>query len=159
MPLTLYRNGSVYSAADPLATAMLIDGDTVAWIGTEHAAESLADARMKQVDLQGALVTPGFVDSHVHVTETGMALASVDLTHARSLREVLVLVAAARSATAGTLLGHGWDETGWPERRTPTAADLDRAAGGQDVYLSRIDVHSAVVSSSLAARCALHGLD
>ena len=38
MSLTLYRNGSVYSAADPFATAMLVDGDTVAWVGSEHAA-------------------------------------------------------------------------------------------------------------------------
>ncbi len=165
MTPTLYRNGSVYSAADPLATAMLIDQDTVAWVGTEHAAASLADARMKQVDLQGALITPGFVDSHVHVTETGIALDSVDLTHARSLPEALALVAAGRSSAAGDssaagpLLGHGWDETAWPEGQRPTAGALDRAAGGQEVFLSRIDAHSAVVSSSLAARCALPGLD
>jgi predicted amidohydrolase YtcJ len=63
--LTLYRNGSVYSAADPFATAMLVEGDTVAWVGSEHAAASLQDARMTVVDLQGALITPGFVDAHL----------------------------------------------------------------------------------------------
>ena len=51
MSLTLYRNGSVYSAADPFATAMLVDGDTVAWVGSEHAAASLPDSRMRVVDL------------------------------------------------------------------------------------------------------------
>ncbi len=181
MSLTLYRNGSVYSAADPFATAMLVDAGTVAWVGTEHAAASLADQRMHQVDLDGALITPGFVDSHVHVTETGIALASVDLTAARSLAQALALLAAAAAATAsvttgagpaaertsvpaagsgaGPILGHGWDETRWPEGRPPTAAELDRATGGSEVYLSRIDVHSGVVSSALAARAHLHGLD
>ncbi len=181
MPLTLYRNGSVYSAADPFATAMLVDGDTVAWVGTEHAAASLADQRMHQVDLAGALITPGFVDSHVHVTETGIALASVDLTAARSVAQALALLAAAATASvtsaagagsaaartcvgasgsgAGPILGHGWDETRWPEGRPPTADELDRATGGREVYLSRIDVHSGVVSSALAARAHLHGLD
>ena len=38
--VTLYRNGSVYTAADPFATAMLVDGDTVAWVGSEQAATS-----------------------------------------------------------------------------------------------------------------------
>ena len=38
--LTLYRNGSVYSAADPFASAMLVDGGTVAWLGSEQAASS-----------------------------------------------------------------------------------------------------------------------
>ena len=41
--VTLYRNGSVYTAADPFATAMLVDGDTVAWVGSEQAATSIAD--------------------------------------------------------------------------------------------------------------------
>src|ERR1700712_1846986 len=100
MSLTLYRNGSVYSAADPLATAMLVDGDTVAWVGSEHAAKSLADSRMRLVDLDGALVTPGFVDSHVHVTETGIALDSVDLTQARSLQEALALVERAAAGSS-----------------------------------------------------------
>jgi predicted amidohydrolase YtcJ len=47
--------------------------------------------------------------------------------------------------------GHGWQETAWPERRPPTRAELDAAAGGAPVYLSRIDVHSALVSSALVA--------
>ncbi|MDQ6753724.1 MAG: amidohydrolase family protein [Actinomycetota bacterium] len=157
MSLTLYRNGSVYSAADPLATAMLVDGDTVAWVGSEHAAAALADGRMRQVDLDGALMTPGFVDSHVHVTETGIALDSVDLTQARSLLEALTLVGRAAAASEGLILGHGWDETSWPERRPISAAELDRAGRGREVYLSRIDIHSAVVSSALAVRHALAG--
>ena len=75
----LYRNGSVYTAADPFATAMLIDGDTVAWVGSEQAAFSIADSSMEIIDLRGTLVAPGFVDSHMHLTETGIALESLQL--------------------------------------------------------------------------------
>ncbi len=82
--MTLYRNGSVYTAADPFATAMLVDGDTVAWVGSEQAATSIADASMEVIDLQGALLAPGFVDSHVHLTETGIALDSLQLGGVRS---------------------------------------------------------------------------
>ena len=46
---------------------------------------------------------------------------------------------------------HSWDETRWPEGRTLTAAELDRASYGGVVYMPRIDGHSAVVSSALAA--------
>ena len=56
----LYRNGSVYSPADPFATAMLVDGDTVAWVGSEHAARNLTGEGVRTVDLNGALITPGF---------------------------------------------------------------------------------------------------
>ena len=149
--LTLYRNGSVYSAADPFATAMLVDGDTIAWVGSEHAATSLQDDRMTVVDLQGALITPGFVDSHAHITETGAALSSLDLTGASSLAELLDLVAKAAAKTDGLIAGYGWDESSWPERRVPTAAELDAASGSRPVYLARTDVHCAVVSGTLAA--------
>lgn len=156
MSLTLYRNGSVYSAVDPLATAMLVDGDVVAWVGSEHAATSLLDSRMREVDLAGALVTPGFVDSHAHITETGLAMESVDLAAARSAKDVLDLVAAAAgSAIDGVLLGHGWDNSMWQDHRLPSAVELDNATGGREVYLARVDVHSGLVSAALALRCHL----
>ncbi|SEE45018.1 hypothetical protein SAMN04489740_1442 [Arthrobacter alpinus] len=157
MSLTMYRNGSVYSAADPFATAMLVDGDVVAWVGSEHAATSLLDSRMREVDLRGALVAPGFVDSHVHVTETGLALESLDLGGAASATAMLdsVALAAASLAAGGLLLGHGWDNALWEDPRLPGAAELERAAGGREVYLARVDVHSALVSASLAQRCGL----
>ena len=159
MSLTMYRNGSVYSAADPLATAMLVDGDVVAWVGSEHAATSLPAPRMEEVDLPGALVAPGFVDSHVHVTETGLALDSLtspgpapspDSWTRRGLPPQAPPRTASCSATAGTArLGR---------IRPPTAEELDRAAGGREVYLARVDVHSALVVflapwRALRARC------
>ena len=160
--VTLYRNGSVYTAADPFATAMLVDGDTVAWVGSEQAATSIADSTMEVIDLQGALLAPGFVDSHVHLTETGIALDGLQLAGVRSATELLDAVAAfcaSASRAEGTVLGHGWDETTWADPTLPTRDEIERAAGGRQVYLSRVDVHSALVSSSLAASAGLNGLD
>ena len=53
---------------------------------------------------------------------------------------------------AQVIIGHGWDERAWPEPMPPTRTELDRAAGGVAVYLARVDVHSAVVSSTLLDR-------
>ncbi|WFR85597.1 amidohydrolase [Arthrobacter sp. Y-9] len=151
--LRLYVNGSVYSAADPFATAMLVDGDTVAWIGSEQAAQSLRDDRMELVDLRGALVVPGFVDSHVHLTETGLALASLDLSAVRTSRELLDVVSSAAAALGPgeTVFGHSWDDALWAVPGLPTLDELDRAAGGRPVYLTRIDVHSALVNRAALA--------
>ena len=157
--VTLYRNGSVYTAADPFATAMLVDGDTVAWVGSEQAATSIADSSMEIIDLQGALLAPGFVDSHVHLTETGIALDSLRLGGVRSAAELLDAVAGSAASGDGTVLGHGWDETLWADPTLPSREELDRAAGGRPVYLSRVDVHSALVSSALAAATGLETLD
>ncbi|MFI7481945.1 amidohydrolase [Kocuria sp. M1R5S2] len=155
----LYRNGSVYSPADPFATALLVDGARVAWVGSEEAAQSLQDSTMDVVDLDGRLLAPGFVDSHVHVTETALALSTLDLAGAATLQELLDAVAGAAAGGTGVVLGSGWDESRWPERRAPTAEELDRATGGREVYLTRVDVHSGVVSSALGHRLPLGGVD
>ncbi|MEZ5116721.1 MAG: amidohydrolase family protein [Candidatus Nanopelagicales bacterium] len=158
---TLFRGGHVYSPADPFATAMLVDGDRVAWIGEDGAVDAHRDAVDVVVDLDGALVTPAFVDAHVHATSTGLALTGLDLTGASSLAQALDLLERhARAARGHHVLGHGWDETRWPEGRPPTRQELDRASYGSVVYLTRIDVHSAVASSALlAALPEIRGLD
>ena len=148
---TLYRGGTVHSTDDPFATALLVDHDTVAWLGSDEAATSVADGADRVVDLDGALVTPAFVDAHVHVTETGLLLRGLDLRAARSVRQILDLVEAASRAGRGRpVLGHGWDERLLAEGRPPTRGELDRAGAGGVVYLCRVDAHSGVVSSALA---------
>ncbi len=146
----LLVGGTIHSPASPFATAMLIDDGVVAWLGEDSAAHAYRDVAQRVVHLDGALVTPGFVDAHVHATSTGLTLGGLDLTGARSLSEALDAVAAFVRAHPGeAVVGHGWDQTDWPERRTATRAEVDRAAGGARVYLSRIDVHSALVSTAL----------
>ena len=155
--VTLYRNGSIYTAADPFATAMVVDGDTVAWVGSEQAATSIADSSMEIIDLHGALLAPGFVDSHAHLTETGLALAGLQLSSIRSATELLDAVATVGGE--GTILGHGWDETTWNDPTLPTLEEISRAAGDRPVYLSRVDVHSALVSASLVKAAGLESFD
>ncbi|MEV4682465.1 amidohydrolase [Streptomyces kurssanovii] len=148
----LLRGGEVHSPADPFATAMVVEKGHVAWVGSEGAADAFATGVDEVVDLEGALVTPAFTDAHVHTTSTGLALTGLDLSGAASLAEALRLVreyGAAHPAAGQVLLGHGWDATRWPERRPPSRAELDEAAGGRPLYLPRVDVHSAVVTTAL----------
>ncbi|MFE9434723.1 amidohydrolase [Streptomyces sp. NPDC006640] len=147
----LLRGGEVHSPADPFATAMVVERGQVAWVGSEGAADAFATGVDEVVDLEGALVTPAFTDAHVHTTATGLALTGLDLSDAPSLDAALARVrefAAARPADR-VLLGHGWDAARWPGGRPPTRAELDEAAGGRPLYLSRIDVHSAVATTAL----------
>src|SRR6186997_358865 len=150
MTSTLYRGGHVRTPDHPAAPALLVRGGAVAWSGPEADLPDDADID-STVDLDGALVTPAFVDAHVHATSTGVTLRGLDLTGARTRREALDRVAAHATPLPddAVVLGHGWDESGWPDRTPPTPADLDRAAGGRRVYLSRVDMHSCVVSAAL----------
>lgn len=147
----LLRGGDVHSPADPFATAMVVERGHVAWVGSEGAADAFASGVDEVIDLDGALVTPAFTDAHVHTTSTGLALTGLDLSGAGTLGEALALVRSyvAAHPSDRVVLGHGWDATRWPEQRPPTRGELDEAAGGRAVYLPRIDVHSAVVTTAL----------
>ena len=113
--------------------------------------------RRRVVELGGALVTPAFVDAHVHATDTGLALSGLDLSSVRSARECWTAVAAFAAASAG---GRRWctgtagTSRRGSDQRPPSADELDRAARGRRVYLSQASVHSALVSAALLAACA-----
>ncbi|MFA3836661.1 amidohydrolase [Streptomyces aureus] len=147
----LLRGGDVHSPADPFATAMVVERGHVAWVGSEGAADAFAEGVDEVVDLEGALVTPAFTDAHVHTTSTGLALTGLDLSTARDRGEALALVRAHAAARPmdRILLGHGWDAARWPDGEPLTRAELDEATGGRPLYLSRIDVHSAAVTTAL----------
>jgi predicted amidohydrolase YtcJ len=136
---TLYTNARL----DGGATALAVDAGQVTWLGTDYPGQ-VTDT----IDLAGAFVTPAFVDAHVHATSAGLLRTGLDLTGTASLSDLLDAVR--DRVEPGVLLwGHGWDETRWPENRPPTRAEIDAVAGGAPVYLSRIDVHSALASSAL----------
>jgi predicted amidohydrolase YtcJ len=146
---TLLLGGRIYSPSSPDATALAVTGDTVVWAGQDGPARALhPDAEV--VELNGAFVTPGFVDAHVHATATGLHLTGLDLTTARDATELLAAVRAA-VRPGEVLIAHGWDESHWTAPRLPSRTELDAAAGDVPVYLSRVDVHSALVSSALVA--------
>ncbi|MFY1631937.1 amidohydrolase [Solwaraspora sp. WMMB335] len=149
LPSVLYRGGRLYCPAEPSATALLVRAGEIAWVGTDADAP-VADV---SVDLAGALVTPAFVDAHVHATDTGLALSGLELSGVRSAGELLDRVAgfAAGLPADAVVLGHGWDESTWPQPVPPDAGQLAAAAGGRRVYLSQASIHSALVSAPLLA--------
>jgi predicted amidohydrolase YtcJ len=148
-PRILLRGGYVHTPADPHATALCIEDGTVVWTGDDDASVHFADDADRVVELDGRLVTPAFVDAHVHLSQTGMRAYSADLSGASSLASALDLLAAhARSTTFPVVLGLNWDETRWPEGRCFTRGEVDRAVGQRPAYLARVDAHSAVVSSA-----------
>lgn len=150
MNTTVLVGGRIHSPACNDATAMAVHGQHVLWVGPAGQARSRFPSA-HVVPLDGAFVTPAFVDAHVHATAAGLLLTGLDLTACDSLPDCLAAVRRfAATSTAPVLWGHGWDDTRWPQRRPPTRAEIDDAVGERPLYLSRIDVHSALVSSPLA---------
>ncbi|WP_421846166.1 amidohydrolase [Mycobacterium sp.] len=128
---------------------MAVCGDVIAWLGSDDVGRSqYPDADVE--DLEGRLVAPGFVDSHIHLSATGLTFSGLDLRAAASQAQCLQMIADYAAAHPGQpIWGHGWDESAWPENSAPSTAALDAALGDRPAYLARVDVHSALASFGL----------
>jgi hypothetical protein len=133
----------VHSGADPFAEAILVADGQVAWIGPDDAAHRVADNAATVVDLDGALVTPAFVDARTHLRLAGLHGEGPELAGLTSV-EVLDAVAAAEGPA---VLGLGWS----PAAGTtpPSPQELLRASGGRPVLLLGADLDTAVATSGV----------
>ncbi|MCW2649237.1 MAG: hypothetical protein QOE41_3760 [Mycobacterium sp.] len=128
---------------------MAVRDGVVVWLGGDDVGRAqFPDAQV--IDLAGSFVAPAFVDSHVHLTATGLTLTGLDLRQAISRSHCLQLIGEyARAHPDGPVWGHGWDESAWPAPTAPSTDDLDEVLGDRPAYLARVDVHSAAASTAL----------
>lgn len=106
-----------------------------------------------RIEGKGRFVMPGLIDSHSHVMSVGIAAMTLDLTATRSLAEALAAIAAYAKAHPDRpwIVGRGWNQELWPEKRFPTAAELDTVVGERPVWLARIDGHAGWANSRAMA--------
>ena len=105
------------------------------------------------LDGKGQFLMPGLIDSHAHVMSVGLAAMTLDLTDTRSLAEALAKIGAYAKAHPDRpwILGRGWNQELWPEKRFPTAAELDTAVPDRPVWLERVDGHAGWANSKALA--------
>lgn len=128
--------------------AVLVRGGRIAAVAPAGQVSSLGADRV--VDLGDVTLMPGFVDAHVHLTSTGLALQGADLAGVRSAGELLERVRAAASrGPAGPVWGDGFDEGRFSTPGLPTPEELAAATGGRPAYLSRVDGHHGLATLDL----------
>ena len=86
MTTELFCGGRIYSPTASDATAMAVTDGVVSWIGEDRNGRALQPG-VTVTDLGGSFVAPAFVDTHVHLTDLGLSLIGLDLSHCRSLGE------------------------------------------------------------------------
>jgi predicted amidohydrolase YtcJ len=126
--------------------AIAISGGRVIAAGTTGDIEGLVGPRTRRIEVPPEMtVMPGLTDAHLHLADSAIAEAHLDLTAARTLSQGLAMLAAFADARPhGWLQGHGWDADRWGG--WPTAEEIESVAAGRQVALWAHDHHALWVS-------------
>jgi predicted amidohydrolase YtcJ len=133
--------------AQPWAQALVIDGETLALVGSDDDARKANAAQV--VDAGGRLIVPGFTDAHVHFISGGFGLASVQLRDAHSREDFAARIKAfAATVPAGTwITGGDWDHTLWGGE-LPTREWIDSLTPDHPVWVNRLDGHMSLANGA-----------
>jgi len=134
----------------PIAQALAIGQGRILAVGANDDILHLAGTGTEKIDLDGRLVVPGFIDTHIHFYEWALKRQGVRLDDLTCLEELLERVrrAAVDRPPDQWIMGQGWNETDWREPRMPTREALDRSAPNHPVLLWRCDLHLAAANSA-----------
>ena len=135
----VFINGKVFTAddGDRVVQGFAVKADRFVAAGTDDDVRRYAGPQTRVIDLKGRFVSPGITDDHFHNEGGG---SGVDLSHVRSLGELLTTVAnaaAAAPADAVIVSNSDWHEAQLKEQRLPTAEEIEQAAPGKPVVLVR----------------------
>ncbi len=126
-------------AWQPDADAVAVKSGDIVFVGATKEALELQGDATRVIDLAGATVLPGLVDSHTHVFGLGAALERVDLVDVATEEEAVQrVVERARTTPKGQwIVGRGWDEGAWANRY-PDKVLLSEAVPDHPVFLASL---------------------
>lgn len=149
-PTHVFLNGNILTMdpARPSAEAIAVTGERIVAVGLNEEIESLIGSSTTITDPKGTTVLPGFIDCHIHLIEFGLSFRNIDLRGVQSVEEMKKHVTERSRSVASWILGRGWDQERFAEKRYPTRQDLDEASPEKPVHLRRVCGHICVVNSA-----------
>ncbi|MGN8645806.1 amidohydrolase [Gracilibacillus sp. HCP3S3_G5_1] len=148
----LFHGGTIYTMEDEISTteAVFVEDGTIIEAG---ALLDLKNTYMNRIDkeynLEGAVMYPGFVDSHLHIIGHGEKLLRLDLSSMESANEVLQALERKIHELEPDewLIADGWNENQWKDARIIDKRELDEISGEHPIMMSRICRHAIIVNS------------
>ncbi len=148
MSKKIWLNGNIYTVNEkqPWAEAIVTEGNKIIFVGSNEEAEKFTGDK---IDLNGKLVLPGFIDSHVHFMIGGLSLTELDLVDVKSKREFRETVAKYEKGNESNwIIGGNWNHLQFDEKQLPTKAWVDDIVPNKPLFLKRVDIHTALVNNT-----------
>lgn len=148
---TAYVNGTIYTmrAEGDTCSAFVVEDGRFLYCGTDEEAKRLA-AGGEVVDLRGAPVLPGMIDTHQHLFAYARDLRKLNLKNAASLSQLLEMIRQRAEDTPDGqwILGTGFDHEKFTDRKDlPTRQELDRVCPNNPLIITRYCLHVNVANS------------
>ena len=128
-PVRIFTGGTIYTGLENPATveAVIVSADGRILGTAPPLSQDWSEEEAEIIDLAGAVMFSGFTDAHAHLLGIGQREMTLNLEGTASIDELVTRTEIElQDKPAGAVLdGRGWIETGWPEGRMPSAADLD----------------------------------
>ncbi len=148
--MDIYYNAKIYTNDPAIASAMAVEDGKIKALGTDDEILAMSSDSDNKQDLKGALILPGFVDSHLHFLEYAFEKSFVDLTERKSLEDLLdalreKLPEAKKSGRP--LRGTGFNHNYWDSPVLPTRNDLDGISDEVPIIIRRTCHHITVANT------------
>jgi predicted amidohydrolase YtcJ len=141
----------------PYAEAVAVKDGKILKVGTTEEVSYLIGKDTTIIYLDYRTVVPGFIDTHMHVADFARFLMWLDLTGAGSINEMQSSLKefVQKTAKGKWIVGRGWDEKRFEEKRLPARLDLDAVSPCNPVILYYVCGQMCVVNSCALALAGL----
>ena len=149
----IFYNGCIKTLDDqyPLVSAVAVKNGIVMAVGSDDEIKAMAGPATEMVDLKGAFMCPGLIDSHMHLLLLSNKLRRTDIGVAKTFQECMDIMAKAaeeKKGTDGWAMGIGFNQDDWTDcNEVPTRLDLDKACGDVPAYIERACGHIATLNT------------
>jgi predicted amidohydrolase YtcJ len=149
------RNGKIVVLDDSgkVAEAIAVRASRIAAVGTNQEIAACVSPSTRIIDAEGRTMLPGLIDVHTHGLEwaKGVVRNQIDAAYPamKSISNVVAEVSRrAKSQKPGEwIVGAGWDDGKYSDRRYILKSDVDPVSGDHPVYLSHVSGHLAIANS------------
>ncbi|HEX6892312.1 MAG TPA: amidohydrolase [Chryseolinea sp.] len=156
-PDLVVLGGRIYTASDKSAIveAVAVTGNKIVFAGAEKEARAMIGTNTSVVDLEGKVMTPGFIEGHGHFMGIGYNELNLDFMNVKSFDEMIEMVrAAASQAKPGQwIIGRGWHQDKWevkPDKMVkgfPLHQKLSEASPNNPVFLRHASGHAGFANA------------
>ncbi len=150
-PASILILGRVWTsdAKQPWAEGVAVRGERIVAVGTRDQLEQYRGDKTQVIDAGAGMVVPGLIDSHIHLIDGGLQLASVQLRDAKTREEFVHRIGAyaSKKAKGEWITGGDWDHTLWGGE-LPSRDWIDAVTPDNPVWLNRLDGHMSLANSA-----------